>query len=74
MIIYRVPNALLTDYANVGYHLQRLAKFKHIDSDYQHQIVSLVEDAFQKKQTVLLNIVTKSGTTGGQNQIITIPD
>ena len=38
MVIYRVPSALLTDYAQVGQHQQLLAKYKQRDYEAQHQI------------------------------------
>lgn len=38
MVIYRVPGALLTDYAQVGQHLQLLARYKQKDYEAQHQI------------------------------------
>lgn len=34
-----------------------------VDADYVHDIVSMVEKTLQRGETVLLNVVTKSGTT-----------
>ena len=55
MIIHRVPASLLTDYAQIGQHLQLLAKYKLQNFDHQRQIDAAKLMSIQEAHRLLKN-------------------